>query len=138
MTDTADAEQKPEAASHAEQASLPEAPPARWMILVGLLGIALVTLIGGIARLVRLDDYPAGLAEAEAEHGLLARQSHDFGLQWAVENAGELSIPLMLVISWIGNLTGFDATAPRIAAALFGTGSILLTGLWIYRAIGPL
>jgi hypothetical protein len=109
-----------------------------WLQWVAFIGIFLVALIAGIGRLLRLGQYPGGMTEAEAEHGLLARQIGDFGLQWAIENAGALSIPLVVVISWVGSLPGYDADTPRIASALFGAGSILFTGLWLNRAMGPI
>jgi hypothetical protein len=109
-----------------------------WLTLLGIIGVVLITLVAGIGRFLQLADLPPGLAEAELQHGLLARQADDFGIRWAIENAGSLSIPLMTVIATIGSLTGFDAETPRIAAALFGTASILFTGLWIFRAMGPL
>ena len=113
-------------------------PVPAWMTWAGLIGIILITIAAGIGRLLELGSLPRGLAEAELEHGLLARQASDFGLQWATENAGPLAIPLVLVIMLIGELTGFDIETPRIAAALFGAGSILFTGLWLFRAMGPI
>jgi hypothetical protein len=130
-TETTESLESPDSGS--DSASLP-----RWVSWLAFAGIFVVTLIAGISRLLQLDRYPGGMAEAEARHGVLARQSDDFGLQWAIENATELSIPLVIVISWAGTLFGYDAETPRIAAALFGTGSILCIGLWLNRAIGPL
>jgi hypothetical protein len=115
-----------------------EADVPGWLFWGSLVGIVMLAVGAGIGRLLDLDTLPAGLAEAELEHGLLARQSSDFGLQWAIENAGPLSLPLVVVISWIGAVTGYDVETQRIAAALFGAGSILCTGLWLYRAMGPL
>jgi hypothetical protein len=108
------------------------------MVWAGLVGIALIALFGGLARFIRLDEFPPGLADVEASHGVLARQASDFGIRWAMDNAADLSIPLVAAISWIGGFTGFDSETPRLAAAIFGVASILATGLWLFRAIGPL
>lgn len=121
-----------------DRAPAPAEPQPRWMIWLGLTGIMLLSIAAGIGRMLQLNTLPAGLAEAEMQHGLLARQSGDFGLQWAIENAGPLSLPLVIVMSWIGGITGYDTETPRIAAAIFGTASILCTGLWLRRAMGPL
>ncbi|TVR70330.1 MAG: hypothetical protein EA415_13075, partial [Sphaerobacteraceae bacterium] len=95
-----------------------------WLVWSGLIGIVLIALIAGIARLLHLSTYPPGLADAELDHGLLARQASDFGIRSAIENAETLSIPLVAVIAAIGTITGFDAETPRIAAAIFGALSI--------------
>jgi hypothetical protein len=110
----------------------------RWLVWSGLIGIVLIAIGSGIGRMLRLREIPPGLMDAELDHALLARQASDFGIQWAIENAGPLSIPLVLLITAIGTITGFDVETPRIAAAIFGAGSILFTGLWIMRAMGPL
>ncbi len=115
-----------------------EVDPLPWMILAGWIGLVSITLIAAAARLVRLDEFPAGLADPELAHALIARQGSDFGVQWAIENAGALSIPLVTLITLLGRVTEFDIAAPRMAAGLFGAGSILLTGLWIRRGMGPL
>lgn len=109
-----------------------------WLNWIAFIGIFVVSLGAGIGRMLHIDRFPGGMAEAEAQHGLLARQSNDFGLQWAIENAGGLSTPLVVVISWVGSITGYDAETPRIAAAFFGMGSILFTGLWLNRGMGPI
>lgn len=120
--------------SEAESVSPPD---PTWLVWSGLIGIVLIALIAGIGRLLHLTTYPPGLADAEFDHGLLARQASDFGIRSAMENAETLSIPLVAVIAAIGTITGFDAETPRIAAAIFGALSILFTGLWAFRAMGP-
>jgi hypothetical protein len=109
-----------------------------WLGSIALVGIFVVSLIAGVTRLLRLDQYPGGMADAEAAYGLLARQADDFGWQWATENAAELAIPFVMVTSWVASIIGYEAETPRAAAALFGTGSILATGFWLNRAMGPI
>jgi hypothetical protein len=121
-----------------EDATTAAFSPPGWLGWAALVGIALIAISAGIGRLLKIGRYPGGMADTEASYGLLARQSDDFGWQWMVENAGDLAIPLVTAISWVASYTGFDAETPRIAAALFGAGSILATGLWLNRAMGPI
>jgi hypothetical protein len=108
-------------------------PIERWG---SLLVIVVIAIFSGIVRLNDLSSAPGGLSAAEAAHGILARQSLEHGLGWLVEGAGNLSSVLAAIIAGIGTNTGFDATTPRIAAALAGAGSVLFTGLWIRRELG--
>jgi hypothetical protein len=109
-----------------------------WLGWTAFIGIFVVSLIAGIGRLLQLNQYPRGMADSEAEYGILARQADDFGWQWAIENAEELAIPLVMVTSWVASFIGYEAETPRTAAALFGAGSILATGLWLNRGMGPI
>jgi hypothetical protein len=105
---------------------------------LGLIGILLVTAVAGIGRLLELDRYPGGLLDVEARHGLLARQSTDTGLRWLIDGAADLSSTLSALIAIVGSVSQFDATTPRVAAALFGAGSVFATGLWLRRELGVL
>jgi hypothetical protein len=132
----ADSGQQPEDVNGADQRQIvSEGWPAA---ALGIIGILLVTAIALAGRLLQLDRYPGGLHPAEAEHALLARQSVDASLQWLIDGAQELSTTLATVIALVGWTTQFDATAPRVAAAICGAGSVLFTGLWLRRELGSI
>jgi 4-amino-4-deoxy-L-arabinose transferase-like glycosyltransferase len=109
-----------------------------WKSIAGVVAIVLISIGALIGRLWDLARLPGGLADTEAAHGVLARQANDFGHRWLIDGAGELSSVLAAVIALVGAIRGFDPETPRIAAAVLGAASVLLTGLWIRREMGPI
>lgn len=86
--------------------------------------------------LYRLADLPAGLLQAEAAHGLLARAATEDGPS-LLNAAGDYSLVLSASIALAGRPLGFDIEAVRLGAALAATGTVILTSLWLRHVFGP-
>ncbi|HET7034311.1 MAG TPA: glycosyltransferase family 39 protein [Thermomicrobiaceae bacterium] len=74
----------------------------------------------------------AGLLEAEARNGLLARAAAGHGA--ALLDPAPGSSPLLAALGALfGRALGFDVQALRLAALTAGLGTALCTGLWLRR-----
>ncbi|CAN5687416.1 hypothetical protein BH23CHL2_BH23CHL2_27590 [soil metagenome] len=108
--------------------------PALQGVLIGLA----VALLAGTLRLVGLATLTPGFHTSEATTALMARRVHRDNLPIFFGHDQDALAPFLpYMVKVTGSLTGWDATGPRLAAALCGIAAAVFCALWLVRAIGP-
>lgn len=100
--------------------------------------VLLVGLVAGLARVVRLADWPPGFREEEATNALFAQLITGERSPIFFTGRSDAQEPLFVyLVSATGRLADWGIDGPRLAAALLGTLAAVACALWYRRALGP-